>query len=358
MKNKLFLAWIVLLLAALACGGGGDGGDTGNGEGGGESGGGGSGGGVTTTTQPPDNSIGSIQLIQKDVLQNNQPVVGTQSLLQGAVIGVFNSGLGDLFFTGGLALRLFNDTQLGGVSAEPAPGSSLIARMRLEFGGFTGQQTGAGAQTTIETPNGATITVAGTNFFVVYEPGSRVTYCGNFGGRIAIQAAGSPPIGIPDGQIYRVDPGAPPVYWQDIPWSMDEFNEIATVNQSPMAPLEKAGPPPPLPPQDITPPAFELLGLDPPSIVYGSECPGTVGETRLTMRILDQSEITNPRVEWELNGMYGSRPMDRIDDQTFTVVIGPLQDYGILNIVVYADDIYGNFGQSEMIQVKVEYCIG
>jgi hypothetical protein len=337
MKNKLFLAWIALLLAALACGGG---------------------GGGTKTAKPPDNSIGSIRLIHKDVLQNNQAVTGTQSLLQDAVIGVFNGGLGDLFFTGGLALRLFNDTQVGGVSADPSPGSSLLARMRLEFGGFTGKQTGEGTQTTIETPNGATITVAGTNFFVVYDPGSQVTYCGNFGGRIAIQAAGSPPIGIPDGQIYRVDPGAPPVYWQDIPWSMDEFNEIAAANQSPMAPLEAAGPPPPLPPQDITPPVFELLSLDPPSIVYGSECPGTFGETQLTMRILDENQIANAMVEWELNGVFESRPMERIDDQTYTVLIGPLQDFGVLNIVVRAEDMFGNAGQSEPIQVKVAQCIG
>jgi hypothetical protein len=205
MKSKLFLAWIALLLAALACGGD-DGG----------------GGGVSTTTKPSGSSIGTVQRVQKDVTQNSIPLVDTNArpLNQNDTIGVFNDGLGDLFFNGGLSLRLFNKSNLSGVNATPAPGSSLIARMRLEFGGFTGNQTGAGIQTEINTPNGAKITIAGTDFFVVYDRDQQVTYCGNFGGSMTVEAAGSPPIGIPNGQIYRVDPGAPPVYWRDIPWSM------------------------------------------------------------------------------------------------------------------------------------------
>jgi hypothetical protein len=76
------------------------------------------------------------------------------------------------------------------------------------------------------------------------------------------------------------------------------------------------------------------------------------------MRILDERPIANAMVEWELNGVFESRPMERIDDQTFTVLIGPLQDYGVLNIVVRAEDMFGNAGQSVPIQVKVERCIG
>ena len=86
--------------------------------------------------------------------------------------------------------------------------------------------------------------------------------------------------------------------------------------------------------------------------------PGTSGETQLTVRILDENQIANAVAEWELNGVFESRPMERIDDETYTVLIGPLKGYGVLNITVRAEDMFGNLGQSEPIQVEVLQCIG
>jgi hypothetical protein len=185
---------------------------------------------------------------------------------------------------------------------------------------------------------------------------------GNFGGRIEVQVENGPAQPVPGGTFRRVFPGGEISPEQPLTFSQPEFEERSRQSGSPVAAFHELTvtiiEPEPIPVEDLTPPAFELLGLDPPSIVYGSECPGSVGETHLTMRILDESPIANAMVEWELNGVFESRPMERIDDQTFTVLIGPLQDYGVLNIVVRAEDMFGNAGQSVPIQVKVERCIG
>lgn len=116
--------------------------------------------------------------------------------------------------------------------------------------------------------------------------------------------------------------------------------------------------PPKAAPQDITPLACELLGVDPPKIVYDSECPWSAGETRITMRILDESPIANVVAEWELNEVFDSRPMEPIDDQTFTVVLGPYQAYGDLSVTISAEDAMGDPAKIGLIIIKVRYCIG
>jgi len=342
MKNKLFLAWIVLALAAAACLCNG-----GNGTSGGASG---------------SEAIGKINLVTNVVEHNKNPVTGSESFFNHDSIGLLNGGEGRLDFLGGLSLDLFNDTLVGDIQSEAASGSSMLAKMRLEYGGFTGSLTASGTSASFETPNGAVVTVYGTDFFIVYNQSTSTTTVGNFQGSLEVQVGSGPALPVPNQTLRHVLPGGEITPELPLVFSMVEFEERSRQSGSPVTALHELTvsiiEPEPIPVEDFTPPAFELLSLDPPSIVYGSECPGTFGETQLTMRILDENQIANAMVEWELNGVFESRPMERIDDQTYTVLIGPLQDFGVLNIVVRAEDMFGNAGQSGPIQVKVAQCIG
>jgi hypothetical protein len=348
MKNKLLLAWIVLTLAVAAC--------VCNGSNGGSEASGSSG------SPPGSTSIGKISLVTNDVEHNKKPVTSSELFYNHDSVGLLNGGEGRLDFIGGLALNLFNDSLVGDIQSEAASGSSILARMRLEFGGFTGSLTASGKSVSFTTPNGAIITVYGTDFFIVYDPSTSTTAAGNFGGRIEVQVGNGPAQPVPGGTFRQVFAGGEISPEQPLTFSQPEFEERSRQSGSPVAAFNELTvtiiEPEPIPVEDLTPPTFELVGLDPPSIVYGPECPGSVGETRLTMFILDESQIANAMVEWELNGVFEQRPMERIDDQTFTVLIGPLQDFGVLNIVVRAEDMFGNAGQSEPIQVKVAQCIG
>jgi hypothetical protein len=345
MKTKLYLGWIALALAAAAClcngGSGGDGSPAG-------------------PSGPA--SIGQIDLVTADVEHNKKPVTSSEAFYNHDSIGLLNGGEGQLDFRGGLVLRLFNDTLVGDIQSEVDSGSSMLARMRLEYGGFTGSLTASGKSVPFETPNGAIITVYGTDFFIVYDQATSTTTAGNFQGSLDVQVGSGQTLTVPDQAMRQVLPGGEITNELPLGFTKVDFEQASRQSGSPVAALQELTvtivEPEPSPVEDLTPPAFELIGLEPPTIVYGGECPGTVGETRLTMRILDDSQIAKAMVEWELNGTFETRQMERIDDQTFTVIIGPLQDYGVLNIVAHAEDMFGNAGQSERIQVKVERCIG
>jgi hypothetical protein len=187
-----------------------------------------------------DRSIGTVSRVSDIVQQNDTPVEGTNPLQQDDTIRLTNGGEGLLDFGGGLLLRLFNDSQVGGVRAESVQGASLLVRLRLEFGGFTGQLTQPGGQVVFETPNGATVNVAGTDFFLVYDQADGVTYCGNWNGQMWAEANGSGRLPLSASWIYRVQPGGQPERWRQMPWSMEQFAQLARAFGSPLAPIEVA----------------------------------------------------------------------------------------------------------------------
>ena len=185
-------------------------------------------------------SIGTVSRVSDIVQQNQTQVQGTSPLQQNDTIRLVNGGEGLLDFGSGLLLRLFNDSQVGGVRAESAQDSTLLVRLRLEFGGFTGQLTQPGGQAVFETPNGATFNVAGTDFFVVYNGGGGESYCGNWNGHMWVEANGSGRLPVSAGWIYRVEPGGQPARWRPMLWSMEQFDQLARSTGNPLAPIEIA----------------------------------------------------------------------------------------------------------------------
>ena len=332
--NKIL--WIpasLLLLAVLACGR------------------------STPQESPGDGSIGTIQRVNDSLEHNQARVSGTDQLFQNDSLRLFGGGEG-LLDLGDLVLRLLNDTQLGGVSVESAPGEPLFARLYLELGGFTGHLTGSGSQAVFTTPGGATIRVYGTTFYIVYDSASQTTTAGNIDGSLEIESAGeSQPVS--PGAFRQALPGLPPSAEQPIPFTIGEFERRAREMASPVAALRSPQiiTAEPLP-VDVDPPEFGEVSIEPPEILLGSECPGADGMTQVTVTITDPSGVASANLSWFLGGdQFGSLTMERLDDQTFTARVGPVRDAGKILVSIDAYDGNGTHAPLEFT-IPAQFCIG
>lgn len=116
------------------------------------------------------------------------PVTANDPLKAGDFLQVSKGGEGLLDFGNFLQLRVFNDTKLQAITLEHAENIPLYARIQLETGGFTGTLQKKEGKAVFETPNGATISILGTQFWIIYDPVRKVAGVGNFGGTISISA--------------------------------------------------------------------------------------------------------------------------------------------------------------------------
>lgn len=161
------------------------------------------------------------------------PVTNNITLISGDSLRITEGGEGVLDFGGILKLRLFNDTHLNQIVSESAPGSPWISRLVLERGGFTGLLIAEGSSAVFETPGGAQITVLGTTFFVVYDPGDGTTTVGNFEGIVQVVSGGQSELLSP-GHFFVIPAGEPPGPELPIPISVEEFNAAARELRSPI----------------------------------------------------------------------------------------------------------------------------
>jgi hypothetical protein len=340
-----------------------------------------SGNGTETQTTPSDTeeTIGTVRRERNQVEHRHgnedfQQLTGINPLFNGDGLQVTQGGEGLLDFGDNLRLRLFNDSELGGITAKSAPNTPLNARMTLERGGFTGHLTEEGSQAAFTTPGGATITVYGTDFFVVYDEDSGQTVAGNFGGEMEVSAEGTT-VQVPAEAFVIAPAGSPPEPPQSpIPFSLAGFEELSREDSPIFAlPLLVRTPTPTLSPRlsdtptptpiqesidtptptatwDTVPPTVGLLEISPATISIPGDC-GT-GTTQITVEALDEAGIVDVRAEWVIEQENGQVLMERIDDQTFSAEIGPVSTQGEVSITVIARDTFGN--QSKPLQISVD----
>ena len=316
-----------------------------------------SGCGRRPTPRPAGSSIGTIELVTNTVHQNQKQVVGTNNLAQNDSVRLFGGGESLLNFGSDMILRLFNDTQLGGVRTSNAPGTPLVVKMTLLAGGFAGRTYKPGARPTFNTPNNAQINVFGTSFFIVYDPEQDLTTAGNFEGSMEIQAGGSEPTPIQSGFMRQAQGGDPPTPEVEIPFSMTEFEDMARQFQSPVAVVNEAVVVE-AEPIDSEPPVIEVLQVEPNRLLVGPECPDSPNEVEVTYTLFEESEIYDTATEWDIGELSGTGPVKRIDDQTYISTVGPVDVTGTLIIFVEAVDEFGNFARSGPFPVEVVKCIG
>ncbi|NLF66383.1 MAG: hypothetical protein GX579_17455 [Chloroflexi bacterium] len=196
-------------------------------------------------------------------------VLSSVPVSAGEFIRITEGGEALLDFGEALRLRLFNDTEMQTINTEPAPGASGAAYVfSLQQGGLTGQLTKAGESAVIETPGGATITILGTQFFVVYDPATGETTVGNFDGSVQVDDGSA---SFPLGASRQVTiPGGVP---EPLPVSYVQFEQQAR-SLGPVAAVAALQPEPPSPTPTFTP---SPTPSPPDLVVAGME---VIGEPR------------------------------------------------------------------------------
>ena len=195
---------------------------------------------VQATMLPSTGLIGMISRIN-DLVEHGpsasqlSEVAESDPLDAGDVLRVSNGGEGLLDFGQFLQLRLLNDTELRTIKLEHAANLPLMARIRLETGGFTGKLIEEGGKAVFETPNGAEITILGTEFWIVYDPEEQILGVGNFEGLVFLSVGGDP-IAISSNHyvIVRKDQPEPE---RPMPVTRGEFEESSRVLGSPVTAL-------------------------------------------------------------------------------------------------------------------------
>jgi hypothetical protein len=299
---------------------------------------------------PVDTSIGTIERVTDVVQQNEDTVRQTNLLFQDDEIRITDGGEGELDFGGELILRMFNDTQTGGVRVGSAPGTPLDVRLFLDSGGFTGQLIEPGSRAEFQTPNDATIIVYGTDFFIVYDEENDITSVGNWEGEIVIELDGVVIEEVQPNTIIEIYHGGE--YSDPIPFdfSMREFESLARENESPVLALWAL--------LDESRPEIEVLGVDPDTIWIGKHCPDNPGTTQLTVEVFDDIAVREVYATWWIGDQREEVLMEQVDDFTFTATIGPVTETGELSIIVIAEDYGGNKARTKTIRVPVHSCIG
>jgi Tol biopolymer transport system component len=208
--------------------------------------------GRDTQIAPPSSTpIATIITVNDDVQVDQTPVLEADELFENEEVGLFNGGEGLLDFGGALILRMFNDTRMGGIHAEADSNASILIRMRLIFGGFTGELNQPGIEAVFETPNGARIVVNGTEFFIVYDQETDITTVGNFSGSIEVNAGGES-VALADGFYLQVISDSQPGEQLVIPFSRILFEERARQFESPVDGLKDLITIPPTPTETPT----------------------------------------------------------------------------------------------------------
>jgi hypothetical protein len=183
--------------------------------------------------------IGKISRVSDTVQHNQTEVSGTNDLFQNDSLRMFNGGEGLLDFGSDLRLRMFNDTELGGVRTSNDPDAPLIGKLTLFAGGFSGQLFRDGGRFEFDTPNGAQIHVYGTTFIIVYDHVQQETIVVNFDGDVRVEAAGSGAVAIRPGDIYSVQVDQEPVLIGQVPWTPGEYEQLARSYQSALTPFDE-----------------------------------------------------------------------------------------------------------------------
>jgi hypothetical protein len=310
---------------------------------------------VTQVTEVPP--IGSVtrelDVVEKGAIEAMLEVlIGTHPLFSGESLKVSNGGEGLLDFGDNVRLRLFNDTLLGQIRLESAPGTPLDVCMFLENGGFTGEVTEIGGQVLVETPNGAEIIVLGTDFFIIHDPNLAVTAAGNFSGEIDI-AAGSDSIPVPEGTFrwvgidQRISPALP------FPFNKDIFEDQSRQANSPLTAfaisMREIG---------LEPPEILSVTTNPETILIGSECPDNPGTTFVEVDTLSRGGLIQVVVDWFQGELTGQVILQTEDGEFYTGEIGPFEQFVAVELRVTATDFIGAVGQSEPVFVEVLACIG
>jgi hypothetical protein len=168
----------------------------------------------TAAVVPVTGSVGTISAEETSVESGPSdhlvPVTNPADFFDNDTVRVTNGGVAKLDLltdqdNNHISIRIFNDTMVGDVKADPSETTDPIVTILLVFGGLTGEvPKNGGVPVQFTTPNGVDIRILGTQFLVSYDPATSTTYIGNFDGFIAYSTPGQSARTINPGQLFEV----------------------------------------------------------------------------------------------------------------------------------------------------------
>jgi hypothetical protein len=169
----------------------------------------------------------------------------------------------------------------------------LFARIHLETGGFTGKLTDEGGQVIFETPNGAEITILGTQFWIIYDPADQVLGVGNFEGTTVV-AIRDISLAVRSNHYVIVRPGQPPEPERLIPMTRAELEELFRQQRSAVPVLRAL--------LEETPTPTPTVPADTPTLTYTTTSTPTPSPT------LTSTPACPPRLEVVQNAFCRAGP--------------------------------------------------
>jgi hypothetical protein len=244
--------------------------------------------------QPPDTAgkpIGSIQQLQGGVRAGPesalQDVSPSRDMYDNEAAQVYNQGKARLDYGYGITFTLYNDTSTVGTRVS----ASGQVETRLAAGGLTGHNA-AGSRTEVQLPNGGSVVILGTTYFILYDPASSTAWVYNFDGTVRYSVGGGPLQDLPAGTLVAFDQAKVVESLPDLRFTPEEFDKYATDLDSPIAGMrallkdKRAAQPPPSPPDGQR--SADGLEAD---VIQFAECRYGPGADYLQMTVFKGGEI-------------------------------------------------------------------
>jgi WD40 repeat protein len=191
---------------------------------------------IQAIATPQADSVGTINLVASQVetgpLENLQFLEGLQDFHNGDAVRVTGGGKGELALDDGTQLLLFNDTQLDRVEVNVSPNET---RIRLVDQGLDGYVP-PGEPFIAEMPNGAVITILGTNFIILYDADTQVATAGNFDGTVLYALPNGTEEELPPGRIVNI-PAQGAGVLTELPFTPQDFEAAVDSSGTPTAGL-------------------------------------------------------------------------------------------------------------------------
>ncbi|MGE5248919.1 MAG: hypothetical protein ACM3QS_01795 [Bacteroidota bacterium] len=149
---------------------------------------------------------------------------------------VFNKGKANVNLGYGLGFTLYNDT-VAGTTKVDLKGTSKQAALKLSQGGLKGYNP-PGSITMVDLPNGATITILGTHYFITYYPSTKEAWVFNADGSVQFSISGGAFRNLPAASLVQIINGGTKFY-NNVPFSVDDFDRFATQLSSPKQAVEE-----------------------------------------------------------------------------------------------------------------------
>jgi hypothetical protein len=193
------------------------------------------GGGVTPTAQQP---IGNVSRIRTSVQSGHAgdvtEVEGSRDFFNDDSISVRDNGKGKISLIDGTQLTLYNNTTTKQVVAQVSPPEVSLLLTDQGFQGFVPE----GSKLNVDLPNGASVQILGTQFFILFDPGSNIAIIGNFDGTVRFTLPNGSVQALPPATMVDINPDSTTKFIE-LPYDPGTFDSVADNAGSPVEGLRR-----------------------------------------------------------------------------------------------------------------------